>query len=175
MNPNSSRYFLRSVRIILDLLSYESKPADIREQYNWRAVIKLDGMDLLNGLYQYYLIHSKPNSLFMALEIQRCLQLNIFFLWSSQNRVDLLLLESKMTNKRGQYNWRAEKKLDGNDPLDMLFQNSDRLMRCGHQPYIPLVWQQYSGNICTVCHSSVNRAQRCSTSVIVRELIFTSW
>ena len=36
-----------------------------------------------------------------------------FFLRSSCIRVDLLLYESKTTDKRGQYDWRAEKILNG--------------------------------------------------------------
>ena len=38
----------------------------------------------------------------------------IFFLWSSRNRVDLLSYESKPTDKWGQYDWSAEKNLNGN-------------------------------------------------------------
>ena len=37
----------------------------------------------------------------------------IFFLRSSRNKVDLLSYESKTTDKRGQYDWKAEKNLDG--------------------------------------------------------------
>ena len=36
-------FFLRSSSIRVDLLSYESKPADKREQYDWRAEKNLDG------------------------------------------------------------------------------------------------------------------------------------
>ena len=35
--------FLRSSRIRVDLLSYESKPTDKREQYDWRAEKNFDG------------------------------------------------------------------------------------------------------------------------------------
>ena len=34
------------------------------------------------------------------------------FLWSGRNRVDLLSYESKTTDKREQYDWKAEKNLD---------------------------------------------------------------
>ena len=38
-------FFLRSGRIRVDLLSYESKTTDKREQYDWRTEKNLDGMD----------------------------------------------------------------------------------------------------------------------------------
>ena len=40
---NPSRFFSQSSHIRVDLLSYESKSTDNREQYNWRAEKNLDG------------------------------------------------------------------------------------------------------------------------------------
>ena len=40
-------FFLRSSRIGVDLLLYESKSTDKREQYGWRAGKNLDGLVLL--------------------------------------------------------------------------------------------------------------------------------
>ena len=39
-------YFLQSSRIRVDLLSYESKRTDKREQYDWRAEKNLDGYNM---------------------------------------------------------------------------------------------------------------------------------
>ena len=44
-----------------------------------------------------------------------------FFLRSSRIRVGLLSYESKLTDKRGQYDWRAEKNLDGYVFLSSMF------------------------------------------------------
>ena len=43
-----------------------------------------------------------------------------FFLRSSHIRVDLLSYESKPTNKRKQYDWMAEKKLDGHKSATLI-------------------------------------------------------
>ena len=46
--------FLRSSRIRVDLLSYERKPTDKREQYDWRVEKNLDGTRFSQTTYQCF-------------------------------------------------------------------------------------------------------------------------
>ena len=45
-----NKQIMRSSRIRVNLLSYESKPTDKREQYDWRTEKNFNGMQKLTGL-----------------------------------------------------------------------------------------------------------------------------
>ena len=65
------------------------------------------------------------NELQKLFTIRPCFSTKVFFLPSSRIRVDLLSYQSKPADKRGQYNSRAEKNLDGFFYLSLLIAGYD--------------------------------------------------
>ena len=56
-------FFLRSSRIRVNLLSYESIPTDKREQYDWRAEKNLDGYRLIMAVVFSFVVNWRDNQL----------------------------------------------------------------------------------------------------------------
>ena len=79
-------------------------------------LLKSKNRPRLISLYKIYIWGKMPwaiQPIGAGYFMRSCQPLQIFFLQSSHNRVNLLSYESKLTEKREQYDWRDEKNLDG--------------------------------------------------------------
>ena len=127
-------FFQQSSCNRVDLLSYESKPTDKWEQYDWRAEKKLDGQNECSldrkSQIQFYpltcnevgpgvtllLLYEESGHPYLPrvkLATESAHTRQIFFLRSSRNRVDLLSYDCKTTDKRQPNDWMGGIFLDG--------------------------------------------------------------
>ena len=113
-----SAFQLYCSRLSVGFPSYDSRSTLFRLdcRKNWTGVENMKNFRLFRNQFQAHQIGlglHKSCEKFKSFENPIWVHyLTNFFLQSSCIRVDLLLSESKSTDKRGQYDWRTEKNLD---------------------------------------------------------------